>query len=605
MESPGTFHRLSGGLSPHLASSHAGAASQPARPVGRFHLLAVGFGLLTLIVLGQLVRYQIFQRDQAAASVVAEEGPTARGIMVDRDGVPLVVNRYFYQISATPRQLETEEARIEVARQLHDLIGLPYDHTMSVLTNYQDAYFAVLANDVSLTEAQKILDFKALQEKENVIYPLQQVHVRPTPRRFYPQESLFAHLTGFVRPDLGGVMGLEAYYDEFLRQDGAGLLGGRQDGLESLPEEVRRFVPSDVGKDLVLTLDRTVQWIIRDELAQGLAQYRAEAGTIIVMAPKTGAILGMVNLPDYDPNRYPEMPQERFPNPAISAQYEPGSIFKIITMAAALDAGLMEPSTVFTDTGYITVGGRAIYNSNRMAYGQVTATDALARSLNVVTAQVAQLLGPDRFYQYLRLFGFGEATNIDLSGEINGLIKTPQDPHWSLSDLGTNSFGQGLAVTPIQMIRAAAAIANQGRLMQPYVVQARVDGETVQWTEPVTVRQVLQPEAAQKLTEMMVAVVETGNTKARVPGYRVAGKSGTAQIPTPQGYVLDETIVSFIGFAPADDPQLVVLVKMDRPDPNINQWASNTAAPVFSRVMKRLLEHMNIPPESVQPVSLD
>jgi cell division protein FtsI/penicillin-binding protein 2 len=200
----------------------------------------------------------------------------------------------------------------------------------------------------------------------------------------------------------------------------------------------------------------------------------------------------------------------------------------------------------------------------------------------------------------MRLFGFGEATQIDLSGEISGLIKTPNNSDWSLADLGTNSFGQGLAVTPIQMVAAAAAIANEGKLMRPHVVHTRVAQGEVLFTQPTFVRRVLSPETARALTDMMVEVVETGNREGRVAGYRVAGKSGTAQIPTPDGYVEDETIVSFVGFAPADDPKFVVLVKMERPDPSINQWAGQTAAPVFSQVTKRLLDYLHIPPDDIR-----
>jgi cell division protein FtsI/penicillin-binding protein 2 len=206
-------------------------------------------------------------------------------------------------------------------------------------------------------------------------------------------------------------------------------------------------------------------------------------------------------------------------------------------------------------------------------------------------------MGAERFYRYVERFGFSEPTEIDVADEVHGLVKTPGNPDWSLSDLGTNSFGQGLAVTPIEMVSAAAAIANGGMLMRPYLVQARVEGERVLLTEPTVVRQVIKPETAQKLTAMMVQTVRTGNEAAGVAGYSIAGKSGTAQIPGEGGYLKDDTIVSFVGFAPTDKPRFVILVKLDRPNPNISIWATHTAAPVFAQVARRLFGYLGIPPD--------
>jgi cell division protein FtsI/penicillin-binding protein 2 len=231
-------------------------------------------------------------------------------------------------------------------------------------------------------------------------------------------------------------------------------------------------------------------------------------------------------------------------------------------------------------------------------------TEALARSLNVITAQVADQVGRDDFYRYVRRFGFGDRTGIDLADEVPGLLKTPGSEDWSLSELGTNSFGQGLAVTPLQMVNATAAIANGGKLMRPYVVQARLDGEQVLYAQPEVLTQAIGPETARDLTEMMVETVDTGNSAARVPGYRIAGKSGTAQIPTLAGYLKDATIVTFVGFAPADAPEFVLLVKLDQPDPAISTWAAYTAAPVFSQVSRRLFDYLSIAPDEIRAQAL-
>lgn len=562
----------------------------------------VSFMLLVLAALvAQLVRYQLFPAaDEENAGAAAME---SRGAIVDHNGVPLVVNRYFFQLTITPSHIKTPEARHEVANQLQELIGLPYDQTYSTLTESAQSMWAVLADAITLEDAHKIAEAQQSLSQTRATFPLMYVQSTPMTKRYYPQAELTSHILGFVIPSSGGVMGLEEYYNGFLLRDGAGLLGQKSIPVNDLSQDVLRFVPSSVGKDLVLTLDSTVQWIIREELMKGLQEFKAVGGTVIVMDPDTGAIYGMVSLPDYDPNRYEMVPQESynlFTNPAISAQYEPGSVYKIITMAAGIDAGLVTPDRIFNDSGSYSIGGRVIFNSNRMANGKVTATQALALSLNVITSQIAEELGQDEFYRYVRLFGFGLATNVDLSGEINGLIKTPQDKDWSLADLGTNSFGQGLACTPLQMLNATAVIANGGRLVQPYIVQTRVVDEKAQVTEPIVTRQVIKPEAADAMVQMMADVVGTNASLAGVPGYAVAGKSGTAQIPSAEGYVQEETIVSFVGFAPADDPQFVMLVKMDRPDPEVNAWAGQTAAPVFGRIAQRLLDHFSVPPDDLR-----
>jgi cell division protein FtsI/penicillin-binding protein 2 len=590
-------------------SNRTAAPSQPesspvaatGRPIWRFAMLAVVFALLALLIGVRLVNIQVSRTFEDPVPQVVYKDPAPRGAIVDRNGVPLVVNRYFFQITATPKHLTSAADREEVARQLEETIGLPYENTLSILTNLSEQVYCVLADAVSLDDATKVQDLRAQLQDERGIFPLQSVQVNPQTKRFYPQAELTSHLTGFVQKDFEGVTGLEEYYNQFLVKDGAGLMGLQRVSLDSLPVQVRRFVPSDIGKDLVLTIDRTIQWILRDELVRGLEEFRAQSGTIIVMNPKTGAIMGMVSLPDYDPNHFETTtPHALFSNPALSAQYEPGSVFKIITMAAGLNEQMFEPTTIFTDTGSFTIGGRVIFNSNRVAHGHVSANEALSRSLNVVTAQMAADLGNESFYRYVRLCGFGEATGIDLSGEIAGMIKTPSSRDWSMADLGTNSFGQGLAATPLQMANATAAIASGGKLMRPYIVEARVYNNEVQHTEPAVIRQVLTPEAAAAMNQMMTESISSSNSKAGVAGYLVAGKSGTAQIPTPQGYTEKETIVTFVGFAPSDDPQFTILVKMDRPDPNLNIWAGETAAPVFGRVAKRLLDYLNIPPDEIR-----
>ena len=567
--------------------------------------IALCFFLLTCLILVRLFNYQLTNWGNTGNVNQIAKPPAPRGVIVDRDGELLAVDHFTYQLLATPNLIKDEQDRTEIARRLQELTGVSGAEIQRLLFDNADARYLLLEKNLSVEAGQRLNNWR--RENPDEAELLTPIYLQPNPQRYYPQGHLASQLLGFVNIDVdrNAHYGVEEYYDLFLRQDGVGLTEHSSQTLDALSYDVRRFIPSGVNKDLVLTIDRTIQWIIEEELREAVSFYRAQSGTIIVMEPETGAIYGLANWPTYDPNRYSEASLDAFDNPAVSLQYEPGSIFKVITMAAALDTDVITPTMAFTDTGAITVGGRIILNSNRSAVGPVSATGALARSLNVVTAEIATMIGADDFYRYLRRFGFGSATEIDLAKEVAGLIKTPKSADWSLSELGTNSFGQGLAVTPIQMVNAVASIANGGTLMRPHVVQTRIYDDQVQVVQPTVVRNTIRPKTAAELTEMMVQVVEVGNREARVPGYRIAGKSGTAQIPIKGGYSEDETIVSFVGFAPAEDPAFVILVKLDRPDPDISPWAAYTAAPTFSRVARRLLDHLNIPPDGTQLVKAD
>jgi cell division protein FtsI/penicillin-binding protein 2 len=284
--------------------------------------------------------------------------------------------------------------------------------------------------------------------------------------------------------------------------------------------------------------------------------------------------------------------------------WEPGSIFKIITWGAGLDSGTVSPGTTFYDNGALEVGGRVIRNWDRQGHGLVTMTDGLVESLNTVASFISTTMGKDRFYTYLRRFGFGNLTGLDLASEGPGMVKLPGDPNWFPSELGTNSFGQGIAVTPMQMITAVSAVANQGMMMKPYIVQQFIikdesgAQDRVVQVDPMVVRRTISQETAETLTSMLVEVIERGATKAQVPGYRIAGKTGTAQIPTAYGYEPEDTIASFVGFAPADNPQFIVLIKLERPQ--ASPWGSQTAAPTFRVLAERLFAYLQIPPDDMR-----
>ena len=523
---------------------------------------------------------------------------TSWGVVVDRDGNLLAADRFTYRITATPKFIPPSSFG-DISLRLAASIGVPPLQIENLLTENSDGDYLIIAPHIDFDQGQQLLAERQQRIAERD-FLLEHIHIAARPRRFYPQGILASQVLGFLNAERVPVLGLERYYRNFLSSDGVGLPPGNQLPRSELDENVLRFLPSGNGKGLVLTIDRTIQHIIEEELRLGVGLYRAEAGTVIVMDPKTGAILGMANWPTFDGNGFEDGDPNTFTNVAISAQFEPGSVFKLITVAAALDIDAVESSTVFVDSGAIAVEGHTVQNSDRKAVGELTVADAMAHSNNVITVQIAQEVGAETFYDYVTRFGFGADTLIDLSGEVAGQVRNTDAPNWGVSDLATNSFGQGIAVTPIQMLCAVAAIANDGKLMRPYIVHSRVAGDYAMVTQPTMVYQVIQPQTAIKMKDMMVHVVNTGNQMAQVSGYSIAGKSGTAEIATDEGYIQDETIASFIGYAPADDPQFVMLVKLDRPDPGISRWAAYTATPIFSRIAHRLFEHMNIPPDDVR-----
>jgi cell division protein FtsI/penicillin-binding protein 2 len=282
----------------------------------------------------------------------------------------------------------------------------------------------------------------------------------------------------------------------------------------------------------------------------------------------------------------------------VSAQFEPGSGFKIVTMASALQSGVVTPESKYVDTGYIEVGGVMIRNWNRAAWGPQDMTGVLQHSLNVGSAMLAVKMGPQKYYNYLSAFGIGQPTNIDLSGEATGRVKRPGDRDWYESDLGTNAFGQGVATTPIQLLVAASAVANQGAMMQPHLLEKVVDGNSVHSTRPQVLGRPISPDVASMLSNMLQTSVERETASVLVKGYKIAGKTGTAQIPIPGGYDKEKTIATFIGWGPVDDPQFIVLVKLDKPRTSI--WGSETAAPTFGELARRLVVLMKIPPDNVR-----
>lgn len=564
-----------------------------AGPSRRLVIIWVTFSVIILVLLGRLLYWQVLRQPELVQLGEEEHYLSRtiypqRGTILDRQGWPLALNLYGYDVFASPGEINDP---LEIAQVLSPILDLSSGDLLNLLLI--DGPGVTLARGISIEEGQKILSLG-----------LPGVGTVPLPRRVYPEGSLAAQVLGFVNIDGQGVYGLEGWYQDIL-QGQPGSRGGEEDpqGLEVIAG-YGSYVPPQDGVTLVLTIDRTVQSFVEQELEQALKDSGAESGTIIVMEPKTGAILAMASLPTYNPQRYYEtQPQELFVNPAISQVYEPGSIFKIITMAAALDSGLVTPNSTYEDRGTILVGGRPMYNWDYSARGTTTMTELLRYSLNVGAATLSTRLGVEKFYGYVHRFGFGEPSGVDLAAEIAGLVKVPGDALWYESDLGTNAFGQGIAVTPLQMITSVAAVANGGFIMQPHVLQKIVSPEGGTVFQPVIRRQVISPKTAQDLTQMLVTAVPGETSLAAVPGYTIAGKTGTAQIPIPGGYDPVWTLASFVGFAPAEDPSFVILVKLDRP--TASPWGSVVAAPVFRAVAQELFNYLGIPPDEIRLAERD
>jgi cell division protein FtsI/penicillin-binding protein 2 len=391
------------------------------------------------------------------------------------------------------------------------------------------------------------------------------------------------------------VFGVEGYFDQLLS-------GVKKDYWYPFdPNRVTELPDSAEGASLVLTLDREVQATVEKILDNAVVANGAYAGTILVMKPDTGEILAMATTPRININEYWRVGEvfheDQVFNQAIHS-YEPGSVFKVFTMAAALDSGTVDANTTFVDTGIFQIGGIPIYNWDRGAWGPQSMLGCMQHSLNVCLAWVADQMGAALFYSYLQEFGFGHPTGIELDTEVSGHLKLPGDSDWYEADLGTNAFGQGISVTPIQMVMGLSAIANDGKMVLPRIVHSVIDRERQYNTSIQIIGEPISKETANSLSEMLAVSLEEEASTALVPGYRVAGKTGTAEIPSPQGYVSSVTNASFAGWGPVDDPQFIVYIWLEKP--TSSPWGSVVAAPIFREVVKRIVVLLDIPPDPVR-----
>ncbi len=517
-----------------------------------------------------------------------------RGEIYDRQGRLLAGNQTVYEVGI---DLPSVRDAHTLALALSVNLGLDYATIYNAIMHPEEGKVYLMVADYVPADKGKMLD-KLLDEMEDNPngQNLAGLVLRPHLQRAYPEGTLAANVLGFVTREGRGYFGVEEKYDHL---------------LAGVPVTV--WVPADPNRaeelphippaaSLVLTIDREIQAEVEAILDDALVEYGADSGVIIVMDPRNGEILAMAVTPRLNPNeywRYAEVfPGETPYNRAISQAYEPGSVLKPLTMAGALEAGVVQPGTRFLDLGSIVVGGVTIVNWDRRAHGDVDMTTCLQLSLNVCLAWVATQMGNDTFYATMQRFGLGHTTGIDLAGEATGRLKLPGDEDWKPVELGTNSYGQGVSATPIQMITAAAAIANNGTMMLPHVLYGVMrDGKQRNFT-PQALSRPISSHTARTLTKMLAASLDAETSLAHVPGYRLAGKTGTAQIPVPGRGYTDETNASFVGWGPLPEARFIVYVWLEKPTTSI--WGSETAAPVFRRVVERLVVLLGIPPDTVR-----
>lgn len=560
----------------------------------RLRLVIIGLLVFSGLIVIQLLRLEFggdsvaYLRDLSTTmSQYQREFAPERGYIYDRDGELLAGNDVQYELGLSPAYVVDPKG---VARALSEILGRSVVE-LELLAQSQRPY-ELLARPLSAELGARI---KQLQAEGDV--NLGGVNLTPLPHRVYPGKVLGAQALGFVGYNADGrqtgYFGVEGYYNNVLA-------GKAVQGTQwVVPFDVQPVPVPDQGAHLHLTLDRDIQFLTEGVLRNAVEVYGADGGSIIVLDPRNGEILALASWPTYDPNLYATNPPGNPQNPAVSGQYEPGSTFKVLTLAAAIDSGVVEPTSPFYDRGFIEVGGIPIRNWNGGAWGATDMTGCMQYSLNVCMAYLSTQMGPSTFYGYMRAFGFGQSLNVDLAAEARGRLKAPGDSDWFESDLGTNSFGQGVAVTPLQLVAAIGAVANNGVLMQPHILRQVQTGDRLFTTQPQVLGRPIRPETAQAVTDILAVALERGEGKgAAVPGYRLAGKTGTAQIPVPGGYDPSRTIASFVGWGPVDDPRFVVLVKLDRPRTSI--WGSDTAAPTFGSLVRRLVVLMDIPPDDVR-----
>ena len=547
-----------------------------------FLLIFVFFTIIARLFYWQVVKAEelsFLGRSQYGAFIKLS---SKRGEIKTSDGFQFVSNKVSYIVFANPKEVKDVS---KTAMSLSNMLTL---ETASISADLSlDRFWVPLKSDVEPELKEKI---------EALKFP--GIGFEQQSSRFYPEASIAAHLVGFVgKNSVGenkGYFGLEGYYDRQLR--------GKEEIAIQIHDALGRPILSRMnqrssgidGRTLVLSIDRVIQFSAENKLRDGVEKYGASGGMVGIMDPKTGNILAMASVPSFNPGKYIDYLEGVYKNPFISNLYEPGSTFKALIMAAALDSKVVKPETKCpVCSGPVSIGGYEIRTWNNEYHSDISMLDVIRYSDNTGMVYVQTQLGTQKMLSYLEKFGIGELTGVDLQGEVAHPLKT-EDQLYPL-DSATMSFGQGISITPIELLNAFSAIANEGKRMEPHVVsKIETNGETIV-IAPKAIATPISSTTAKVMTEILVNAVNNGEAKfARIKGYRIAGKTGTAQIPIAGHYDPNKTIASFIGFAPADNPKFVMLVIVDRPTTSI--YGAETAAPIFFDIARDILTYYNISP---------
>lgn len=569
------------------------------------------FTILVGVIILRLFQWQVLSSDELSLSghqqyLSKTNLPAARGEIKTADQVVLVTNEAAFDLYVAKNELKQDP--LKLAEQLAPFFGEDDYEAESTLSGQLKQ---PTSEEIKQELTNKLTDKKTLwiplfrkisiltKEKIDSL-KIDGLHFENGQKRFYPESSMSAQLLGFVGRDLTGgdkgYFGLEGYYDRELKGI-PGMISQEKDvyGRPIVIGE-KTVKEADEGRSLVLHLDRTVQFIVEEKLREGIKKYGAKAGSVVVMDPSTGGILAMSSFPSYDPKSWFKYDSTLYKNPVVADFFEPGSTFKTLVMAAGINEGVVTPETKCDKcAGPRQISGFIIRTWNNKYYPQATMTEVLEHSDNTGMVFVGEKLGKSKFLSYLRNFGIGQLTGVDLEDE--AAVPLREDEKWKEIDLATASFGQGIAITAIQLVRAVTAIANGGLLLEPHIVERVIkpNGEEIP-IEPKVIRRVVSNKTAKIMTEMMINAVEKGEAKwAKPAGFRIAGKTGTAQIPVQGQYDATKTIASFVGFAPADKPRFVMLVRISEPTSSI--YGSETAAPLFFAIAKELFSYYGIGPQ--------
>ncbi len=543
-------------------------------------LFLIFFVLISLLSF-RLIWIQVINSDEYQKKAIEQRTrelkvEPKRGIIYDRKGRELAVSASSETVVAIPLEVENPTT---TAKLLSEVLDMDYEYVYQRITRKASAVY--VKRKVSEDVAREIRELG-----------LRGITFTEESKRFYPKANLASHVLGFAGIDSQGLDGIELSYDKFLRGKAGKIEAERDAAGRSIPDGIQEYVAPNDGYNLSLTIDEVIQYIAERELDKAVNEFQVSGGTVIVMDPRNGDILAMANRPDYNPNSFADYPQKYWRNRGISDGFEPGSTFKIITTAAALEDGVVHENDRFVDPGYIKVSGETIHCWKLGGHGSQTFAEVVQNSCNPGFVQVGMRVGKESFYNYIKAFGFGNQTSIKLPGEAGGIV-SKYDSIGPV-ELATMSFGHGITVTPIQLTTAVSAVANKGMLLQPKLVKEirTPDGELVEEVDSINIRQVISEKNAKRTLNLLEKVVEKGSgANAKIEGYRIGGKTGTAKHYGSQVYD-----ASFIGILPINDPKLVITVVL-YDITGYPYYGSQTAAPVFRNIAYDTLRYLEIPPQ--------